>query len=63
MATVTVYAFEVPDIREGDYVLAKGKATLEYIAANHCRHFESSAEEVDKFNLTDDGRYHEPNEA
>lgn len=62
MATVTVYNFEIPDIREGDYVPAKGKSTEETIKSFHGRLIEGTAEIVDESLLSDTGRYYPANE-
>lgn len=59
MVTVTVYSFEVSDIREGDFVLAKGKATLETIESLNGRVVEHTAQTIDEAFLNETGRYHD----
>ncbi len=60
MTIVTVYNFEVSDIQQGVFVLAKGKCTRETIAAigPSARIIESSGEEVDDSLLTHSKRYY-----
>jgi len=62
MAIVTVYNFEVSDIQQGVYVLAKGKCTRESIASIglSARIIEGTAQEVDEALLTQSKRYYEP---
>ncbi len=60
MAVVTVYNFEVSDIRQGIYVLAKGKCTRETIDAQgpKARLIEGTGEDVDESLLTQSRRYY-----
>jgi len=58
MATITVYNFRVPDIREGNLVLAKGKCTREMVKSLHGEVIEDTAETIDDSLLNDTGRYH-----
>ena len=60
MAKVTVHNFVVPDIIEGDYVPAKGKATTEMIASFHGKVVAHTAEVIDESLLNATGRYHQP---
>lgn len=60
MTKITVYNFRVPDIREGQLVLAKGKCTRELVASFHGEVIESTAEEIDDSLLNATGRYHPP---
>lgn len=58
MTTITVYNFLVPDIHEGDFVAAKGKATIKQIEKLYGKVVDGSAETIDESMLTDSGRYH-----
>ena len=62
MATVTVYNFEVSDIQQGIFLLAKGKCTRQVIAelGPSARIIEGSGQEVDDSLLTQSKRYYEP---
>lgn len=63
MKTVIVYNFEVSDIREGKYVLAKYKAPRPFIEAHgNARVVEGTGEEVDESQLEESGQYHGPSE-
>ncbi|QBC44355.1 hypothetical protein [Iodobacter fluviatilis] len=57
MTIVTVFDFELPDICAGDYLLAKGKATKEYVSAHYGRVIEGTGIDVDSALLHDGGRY------
>lgn len=52
----------VPDIREGDLVEAKGKATLETIESLHGIVIENTEQSIDDSLLNETERYHEPPE-
>ena len=61
MKTVTVYNFEVSDIRMGQYVPAKYKAPRAYIESHgNARVIEGTGEEVDESLLAESGQYHGP---
>lgn len=62
MAIVTVYNFEVSDIQQGTFVLARGKCTREKIEemGPKARIIEGTGEEVDEALLTHSKRYHKP---
>ena len=64
MAIVTVYNFEVSDIQQGAYVLAKGKCTREAVAeiGPRARIIECTGQEIDESLLTQSKRYYEPEE-
>jgi len=64
MSIVTVYNFEVSDIQQGVYSLAKGKCTRETIAeiGPSARIIEGSGQDVDDSLLTHSKRYYEPEE-
>ena len=64
MTIVTVYNFEVSDIQQGAYVLAKGKCTRETVAeiGPSARIIEGTGQEVDESLLTQSKRYYEPEE-
>jgi len=64
MAIVSVYNFEVSDIQQGAYVLAKGKCTRETIAeiGPSARIIEGTGQDVDESLLTQSKRYYEPGE-
>ena len=64
MAIVTVYNFEVSDIQQDAYILAKGKCTRETIAeiGPSARIIEGTGQDVEESLLTQSKRYYEPEE-
>ncbi len=59
MTKVTVHGFMIPDIREGGFVEAKGKATQETIDSLHGEVIPYTEQVIDDSMLNENGRCHE----